>query len=81
MNDYCVLYDHDGCRLSMAKVTDAIELNANRWLNNEPPLGVVRMWLERDQASQFINSYGPYMAQRLQRREAQPQVATTGVPA
>jgi len=64
VNDYCVLYDHEKPALSISTINDAIELNMGRFLDDKPPFGVVRMWLERDQAVRFVQAYGACLAHR-----------------
>lgn len=64
MNDYCVCWDRSHNHLSIGRLHEVVELNEQRFRADLPGLVIVRMWLTRDAASDYIAEQRSVMARR-----------------
>jgi hypothetical protein len=69
MNDFCVVYNHEACTLSVAKMSDVVELNNGCFLDDKPPLGIIRQHMEEEHARRFVRAFAPTLSWRQLKRQ------------
>jgi hypothetical protein len=68
MNNCCVLWSREACRLEIATMDEATNINRGAFLDDAPGKPVIATHLTEDQARQFIRGYAAVMAARSQDR-------------
>ncbi len=61
---YAVLWDYGDARLWWSTLEEAVEMNAQRFLDSMQPHGIIRLCESAEDARRYVRAYAPMLAFR-----------------
>lgn len=65
MNEWCVCWNYSTNSVIACTSEALIEINNERFLDNQPPLSPLRTNLQRHEADRVVKAFWPYLSERV----------------